>query len=205
MENLTPSLFGHWDPGDKQAPTVRPPTPPHPHHILPLYLGVDPGASGGLALLRQVVERPALGQGPPAGWELVMTPLACLTLYQVRDWLSENCCPLGACHAVIEQVGGFIRGNPTPGGAMFQFGRSYGRLEALLVALNIPHEYALPYKWQRVVGITQRKKGEARPAWKKRLQEHAQRLYPLSSGKITRATADAVLLAEFCRRTRGHK
>ena len=53
--------------------------------------------------------------------------------------------------AVIEDVGGFI-GIPQPGSRMFTFGRSYGQLEGILVALGFRIHRVRPQKWQGELG-----------------------------------------------------
>jgi len=54
-----------------------------------------------------------------------------------------------------------------------------------------------PQDWQAAIGM-KKLKGEQVTAWKNRLKEKAQELFP--SLKITKATADAILIAEVCRR-----
>jgi len=105
--------------------------------------------------------------------------------------------------AVIEQVGGFVGsegkgGGAANGAAMFKFGMSYGGLRMALVGCGIPFEAATPGKWLKGLGVVGRKKEESRTEWKNRLKAAAQRLFP--SEKVTLNTADALLIAEFCRR-----
>lgn len=99
--------------------------------------------------------------------------------------------------AVIERVSGYV-GEAQPGSAAFKFGQSYGGLRMALVAAGIPFEEVTPQVWQRKMGVTPRRKDESKTAWKNRLKAKAQQLYP--GVKVTLATADALLLAEFCRR-----
>jgi len=82
--------------------------------------------------------------------------------------------------------------------SMFSFGRSYGNLEMALTALEIRFERVKPQMWQRhfslITGKTMSK------TQKKNLhKQRAQEIFP--GEKITHATADALLIAEFCRRT----
>jgi hypothetical protein len=81
---------------------------------------------------------------------------------------------------------------------MFNFGANYGALRMALTAAGIPFEEVVPGVWQRGLNIPPRKKTEGKTAWKNRLKAKAQQLFP--SVKITLATADALLIAEFCRR-----
>lgn len=148
-----------------------------------VYLGIDPGASGGLACLSfdpvDAVAMPATDR-------------------DVWDWIRFlGHRPNGHVFAVIEKVGGYI-GKQQPGSAMFKFGRSYGSLCMALTAANIPFEEITPQRWQKGLGITTRKKTETRTQWKNRLKAHAQRLFP--SVAVTLATADALLIATYCQR-----
>jgi hypothetical protein len=153
------------------------------------WLGLDPGASGGLALL---------------GWDgsVETFALANATDRQVWDWLIL----IKPSFAAIEKVGGYI-GVGQPGSAMFQFGRSTGKLIGFLVAADIPFEEVPPQRWQRDLGITPRKKaskkgaGESKTEFKRRLRSRAEALFP--KARITNDVADSLLIAEWCRRSRG--
>lgn len=144
------------------------------------FLGIDPGVSGGLATL-----------GPLDS--VAMPP----TEKDIYDWLEDRTSD-GETVAVLEKVGGFI---PNSGGnvgsRMFKFGQSYGFLRGCLTALEIPFQEVTPAVWQRALGVPV-VKGEAKGARKNRLKALAQRLFP--QGRVTLATADALLLAEYCRR-----
>ncbi len=146
----------------------------------PAFFGIDPGKSGGLAMIR--------------GRAVIAVPMPA-TERDVWEWIS-NASP--SDYAVIEKVGGFIQGNPTPGSAMFSFGAGYGGLRMALVARGVPFEECPPQRWQKAIGIGGRKKGEIKTVWKNRLRAKAQQLFPTL--KVTLATADALLIATYCRR-----
>ena len=151
-----------------------------------IYIGVDPGASGGLAALcDSVVEFVAMPATEFDIWEWFDT---------VRDRRDDS------VFACIEKVGGFIQGSPQPGSAMFKFGASYGGLRMALVAAGIPFEEVTPQTWQKALGIPKRAATESKTQFKNRLKARAQQLFP--DHKITLATCDALLLAEYCRRKR---
>ena len=110
---------------------------------------------------------------------------------------------------------------------MFKFGASFGALRLGLTAADIPFEAFTPQRGQKGLGIPPRKKhdktrtvriskgknkgrwrsercgGETSSDFKKRLRSHAQKLFPKI--KVTKDTADALLIAEFCRRYREGK
>jgi hypothetical protein len=101
--------------------------------------------------------------------------------------------------AVLEKVGGYV-GEAQPGSAAFKFGMSYGALRMALTAAGIPFDEVTPQRWQKTLGVTPREKGEPKSSFKARLKTKAQSLFPRTS--ITLKTADALLLAEYCRRLR---
>lgn len=84
---------------------------------------------------------------------------------------------------------------------MFTFGTNFGALLMSLTALELYPDYCElvhPARWQKALSISPRRSGEGRGAWKSRLKDVAQELFPQI--RITLATADALLLAEYCRR-----
>ena len=148
-----------------------------------VYIGIDPGKSGGLAA---------------CAWDgKIVAVKMPATERDVWDWFVQI---RGVdCFAVIEKVGGYMpggRGNI--GSAMFNFGASYGGLRMALIAAGIPFEAITPGVWQRALGISPRKKTESKGAWKNRLKAKAQQLFPKLN--VTLATADALLIAEYAKR-----
>ena len=147
-----------------------------------LYLGVDPGGSGGIAILDMdgaVVDVTPMPDGEHA----------------IADYFNEFSPRIKM--AIIEIVHSF----PGQGVASsFKFGRGYGGLIMALVCTKIPFEYVAPGVWQKPFGLieTGRKSHDSKTEKKNKHKERAASLFP--SVKITHAIADAVLLAEFCRR-----
>lgn len=77
----------------------------------------------------------------------------------------------------------------------------YGRFQqavAFLIAAGIPFEIVPPKRWQQGLNIPAKPKGMKDPQWKNVLKSKAQQLFP--EEKVTLANADALLLAEYCRR-----
>ncbi len=147
-----------------------------------VFMGIDPGASGGIAVVHDgIVEAASMPKTERDVWEWI------------NRWSSPE------MFAVIEKVGGFI-GVPHPGSAMFKFGMSCGGLRMALTAAGVPYEDVTPQKWQKALGIPVRKKTESKGDHKNVLKAAAQRIFPKE--KITLATADALLLVEYCRRKR---
>jgi crossover junction endodeoxyribonuclease RuvC len=136
-------------------------------------LGLDPGKSGGLAVV---------GDGSADASKFGATE---------RDIWDAIRMAAGACDfAYIERVGAF----PGQGvSSTFKFGQSYGFLRACLVAAGIPFEAVTPAKWQRSLACLS--KGD-----KNVTKAKAQELFPALT--ITHAIADALLIAEYGRRSR---
>lgn len=156
------------------------------------FIGIDPGVNGGFAILGANVEVEAFAMPD--------TELA------VWQWFNDVAYWHGAnCFACIEQVGGWVGSHQrkegddgsesNPGSAMFTFGQSYGSLRMALVATGIPFEAVRPQAWQKVIGV--KRNGEDTTRWKNVLKAKAQQLFP--SLKVTKATADALLIAAYCR------
>jgi len=78
--------------------------------------------------------------------------------------------------------------------ASFKKGSSYGFLRGCLVMAKIPFDQVTPRVWQREMGCLS---GGDKNITKAR----AQQLFP--NAKVIHATADALLIAEFCRRKHG--
>jgi hypothetical protein len=170
-----------------------------------VYIGIDPGVAGGLAYLDG--SPIAVCTAMPATERDTLQWLA-LAQEHANELHSSSYVPV---FAVIEKVGGFIRGadKSWPGGGaangsrMFKFGTSYGGLRMALVSLGIPFDEVTPQKWHRAIGVIPRGGGESRAEFKNRLKAKSQQLYPRN--KVTLAVADALLLATYCQRLREGK
>ncbi len=140
-----------------------------------LFLGIDPGQSGGLAILN------------PNFVDPTVIPFKDLT---DRDTaLAFEVCNYPDVVGMIENVHSF----PGQGVASsFKFGMHFGFLRGLLAASDASYEFVSPQSWQKAMGcLTKGDKNVSKAA--------AQRLFP--SVKVTHAIADALLIAEHCRRT----
>lgn len=138
-----------------------------------IYIGVDPGASGAIAAIT------------PSGvcWvKLSETPADASAF--LRDLLVDH-----EAVACVEKVGAMPRQGVS---STFKFGWSAGFVEGLLVAHGVPFSHVAPAKWQ---GALSCRTGGDKNVSKRRAQE----LWP--GVKITHANADALLLAEYARRT----
>jgi pantothenate kinase len=146
-----------------------------------IFIGVDPGQSGAVV---------ALSEGGAV--------IRCVKNDSTeRDTFDAFCgYETEDVFAMIERV----HSMPKQGvAACFTFGRSYGFLRGCLIGSGVSFEEVTPQKWQRVMGIPSIK-GEAKSDHKKRTKARAQQLFPRE--RVTHANADALLIAEYCRRTK---
>lgn len=156
-----------------------------------IYLGVDPGVGGAIAKLK------AYSYGPHKIYTMPLKDRTERDIWNKLVRINSNSPP---DFALIEKVQGYIGGEGHPGTAMFKFGMSYGGLRMALIASSIPFEEVTPQKWQKGLGIVTRKKSESKVDFKRRLKARAEQLFP--SVRVTLVIADALLIAEYCRRLR---
>ena len=139
-----------------------------------IYIGIDPGKSGSIAFVCE-----------ESAWTIPTSS----TDRDLIDAIVDADCEDKIAFALIEQVSS----SPQMGVvSAFTFGRSYGSLEMLLSACNVPFERITPAKWQDAMKC---RTGGDKNISKRRAQE----LFPTI--KVTHKNADALLLAEHCRRT----
>lgn len=138
-----------------------------------MILGIDPGASGGVAL----VELEGIVQS--------VVSVSKMTEAEVARHIEETASVVVMVY--IERVAA----RPGQGvSSMFKFGRNYGFYLGALAALRMPVTHVIPYKWQRALGCAT--KGDKRVT-----RTRAQELFPKE--RVTHATADALLIAEYGR------
>jgi hypothetical protein len=138
------------------------------------YVGIDPGKDGGFAALSEegnLIEAVKMPATPA-------TILAWLRRYRGQRALLE-----------------FVRSSPQMGVvSVFTFGRGLGALEMALTAAGVPYHTVLPRVWQDRL--------ECRSGGDKNITKaRAIALYGSPDFKITHATADAILIAHYCRLT----
>jgi len=144
------------------------------------FVGIDPGKSGGIAT---ITDNEASGvmatvHGMPADprdlWGLIVA--------------ISRCAPV---EAVIEKPFVHVGGKMGPQSA-FNFGGSFFTLRAFLIAADIPFEEVPPQHWMTAMECMT---GGDKNVSKRRAEE----LFP--GLHITHATADALLIAAFCRQS----
>lgn len=137
-------------------------------------IGIDPGINGGIAWITD--GKPCVEKMPATLtdlWEMIqeIKLSADLEKYHIS--------------ATLESVSS----SPQMGvKSAFTFGNGFGHLEMALTAAGIPFERVRPQAWQKSLGCLT--KGD-----KNITKRRAQELFPQM--KITHATADALLIAEY--------
>jgi Holliday junction resolvasome RuvABC endonuclease subunit len=147
------------------------------------FLGIDPGAAGGAAIIssRQI---------EIWGFERLTEQEIWFSLWgAIRTVTNQG----NSVFAMIERLSAWP-GLTSP--TAFKLGRSYGFLRGCLIASGVPFGEVHPRSWQKTMECLT--KGD-----KKISRARAQQLFPKM--KITHATADALLIAEFARRSHGVK
>jgi crossover junction endodeoxyribonuclease RuvC len=138
-----------------------------------LFIGIDPGKSGGIAYV------------VPDGtaWATKM-PETDMDLWDELKGVTRDY----SAFAYIERVSAMPKQGVS---STFTFGEGYGRLQMALTAAGIPYQRVTPGVWQK--GMSCLTKGDKNVS-----KRRAQELFPHM--KVTHAIADALLLAEWNRR-----
>lgn len=154
-----------------------------------VLMGIDPGASGGIAWIHR------------GDCRIRCIPMPAST-HDLWQWLCQWRRPDVRVFAMVEQVGGYFKGAESSGNSggaanatrMFSFGRQYGEILMGLCAAGIKWGAVMPQVWQGYLHL-KKMRGEQGTAYKRRLKEDALRRYPTLH--ITNATADAVLICTY--------
>ncbi len=146
------------------------------------YIGIDPGMSGGIAVLDEAGNIADVRNMPDTPADI----LEYLRPYQAFP-----------CVCVLEDVGQGMPGQSSS--ATAKFARHNGHLEMALLALGIKTIKARPQKWEKTYALGKSSSFE-KAEWKRKLKERAQQLFPQLGKKVTLKTCDALLIAEYCRR-----
>lgn len=146
-----------------------------------IYIGIDPGKKGALAVID--TEAPAPFAVP----------------FSERGYLAElRGIDPGKSIVALEKVAAMPGQGVT---SMFNFGCGFGWIQGILEALRFPYELVPPQRWKKAFGVTSDKHTSIRAA---------QRLFPgvslLASPRCrieNDGMAEALLLAEYARRNLG--
>jgi Holliday junction resolvasome RuvABC endonuclease subunit len=144
------------------------------------FLGIDPGASGGIAV---VGDRCEAHKMPETLRDILDLILALKARHDIRFALLEE---LHAMPAAVEEKLGIKRGSIS----MWKLGAHYGALKMALTAAGIRFDERVPAVWQKIMCC--------RTGGNKNISKaRAQQLFP--DLKITHHIADALLIASTAR------
>lgn len=151
-----------------------------------IWLGIDPGQSGAMAFISTGPKVMDFEDGECISW-----------LKAISDQLIS---PLGKDYPQAKAVLEKVHSMPKQGVASsFGFGMNFGIWRGRLEALGIPYDLVTPQKWQKVMFDSQ-----TRGDRKAMSLDRARRLFPEMSDMLKRkkdhSRADALLIAEYCRR-----
>jgi crossover junction endodeoxyribonuclease RuvC len=165
-----------------------PPFDPIPESIS--IIGIDPGTSGAIALL--TARSLTIFDIPTATLKRggkVRTRADVPALVSLLTALAS----LGACEAVVEDVGGLPKQSAS---ASFNFGRCCGQIEAALAAAAVPITFSAPGSWKHRARLIGKSKDASR--------ELATKLFPLQAAMFARkkddGRAEAALIAVYGRK-----
>lgn len=138
------------------------------------WLGIDPGASGALALYSTDIAD---------AWDFDSATM----LDTLRCIVSEHRIRLAA----VEHVGAMSGQGVT---SMFSFGQNFGWWLGTLEALGVPIMLVRPQRWQKALGVPPKKDKADKPSL-----EVARHMFPLVDlhRKKDHGRADALLLAYY--------
>ena len=155
----------------------------------PVYIGIDPGKSGAIAVFRpragrlDVFDMPTVTVKKNGREKTELSPVMLANQMNDLRYLST------ATQVILEQVGAM----PGQGvSSMFNFGHSTGTIMGVLGAMGIPCTLVTPQAWKKTAGLIGTDKDAARaraiqlwPTWKE--------LHKKGKGQ---ALADAALIAQ---------
>jgi len=137
-------------------------------------IGIDPGKNGAIAWITD--GKPCVEKMPE-------------TLQDLWDLIEDFSPALWEAGTKPKAYIEAVHSSPQMGvTSAFTFGQGFGHLEMALTAAVIPFERVTPQRWQKAMGCLT--KGDKNVS-----KRRAQELFPQM--KVTHATADALLIAEY--------
>ena len=145
------------------------------------YIGIDPGASGGIAVIDKRGSIKAY-KCPKSSEDMSLLFSMCVGTTAPND-----------VRLLMERVWA----RPTNAvRAAFSYGTNYGQWLGIAACHEIKMNTAIPVSWIKWVGCPKALKRDIRKRW---LKEKARELYP-KVNKLTLATSDAILITHYARK-----
>jgi len=144
------------------------------------YIGIDPGASGGMTVIDEENNARAF-----------KCPDKVIDMSMLFDVAVGNT-PADHVKFLMERVWA----RPTNAvRAAFSYGVNYGQWLGIVATHEVEMNTAIPVEWIKWVGCPKALKRDVRKRW---LKEKAGELYP-NVNKLTLATSDAILITHFAK------
>tara|TARA_B100001121_G_scaffold309887_1_gene338462 strand:+ start:191 stop:682 length:492 start_codon:yes stop_codon:yes gene_type:complete len=155
-------------------------------------VGIDPGLSGGIAILEnnkvlKLFDMPVMAEGKKNKKQLNSA--------QLVDIIKDNISSGEDIAIVVEQV------NAMPGQgvtSMFNFGQTFGAIKGVCAALNLPIFFVRPSKWKKYFELINSSKDSSRTK--------VIEMYPSLSNQLAKKKdvnkSDAILIARYFSETR---
>ena len=155
-------------------------------------IGIDPGLSGGIAVLednkvKDMFDMPVMADGKKNKRQLNSALLAQLVKDNIKD--------IEDTAIVVEQV------NAMPGQgvtSMFNFGQSFGAIKGICAALGLPIFFVRPAKWKKYFELINSSKDASRTK--------VIEMYPALAENLSKKKdvnkSDAILIARYYSETR---
>ena len=155
-------------------------------------IGIDPGLSGGIAILDNLkifdlFDMPIMSEGKKNKNQLNSAQLVNIIKKHIVS---------GNTFVIVEQVSAMPGQGVT---SMFNFGQTFGSINGICAALNLPIFYFRPAKWKKHFELINSSKDASRTK--------VIEMYPSISDRLSRKKdvnkADAILIARYFRDCRG--
>ena len=155
-------------------------------------IGIDPGLSGGIAILDDLkifdmFDMPIMSEGKKNKNQLNSAQLVNIIKKHIVS---------GNTFVIVEQVSAMPGQGVT---SMFNFGQTFGSIKGICAALNLPIFYVRPAKWKKHFELINSSKDASRTK--------VIEMYPSISDRLSRKKdvnkADAILIARYFRDCRG--
>ena len=157
-------------------------------------LGADIGTSGALALLTEDNKLLAVVDMPTMAATKNRKQVNGAELHKILLKWEKSYWPI---MAYVEYQSA-MPGQGVSG--VMSLGLSFGIVQGVLVAHDIPVVFIRPVVWKRLAGLPKRAEGESQAAYKEHSRVLAQKLYPQAElgYKKDHGKSEALLIARFC-------
>jgi len=154
--------------------------------VLKIYIGIDPGQTGAMAIISEAVKVWDFDDFECIKWLKAISD-------QIIRGLSQDDVE---AKAVIEKVNAMPKQGVS---STFKFGQNFGQWIGRLEALCIPFDYVTPAKWRKEI-FDSMPKGDTKAMSLDRARRLFPSMVPMLNRKKDHGRAEALLLAEYCRR-----